>query len=156
MMGLPYGPESSAYEIGAVFMAISLDPELAMVFLISIPVLAVALGLIMKNAFPRFDRLQSMFDRLNNNVEENATNVRVVKSFVREEFEKEKFEKSNSLLYKAAWGAIRLVVMDMPIMTLVMNVNDYRSRLAGRKIKFLPDSLRLQISWRLSPIHSRF
>ncbi len=122
MMGLRMALRAPLMLIGAVFMAISLDPELAMVFLISIPVLAVALGLIMKNAFPRFDRLQSMFDRLNNNVEENATNVRVVKSFVREEFEKEKFEKSNSLLYKAAWGAIRLVVMDMPIMTLVMNV----------------------------------
>ena len=122
MMGLRMALRSPVMLIGAVIMATRLDGELAMVFLISIPVLGVALALIMKNAFPRFDLLQNMFDRLNNNVEENATNVRVVKSFVREDYEREKFEQSNSLLYKAAWGAIRLVVMDMPVMTLVMNV----------------------------------
>ena len=122
MMGLRMALRSPVMLIGAVVMAVNLDRELAMVFLIAIPVLGLALALIMKNAFPRFDNLQSMFDRLNNNVEENATNVRVVKSFVREDFEKEKFAASNSLLYKASWRAIRLVVMDMPIMTLVMNV----------------------------------
>ena len=122
MMGLRMALRAPVMLIGAVVMAVSLDKELAMVFLISIPVLGIALALIMKNAFPRFDQLQRMFDRLNNNVEENATNVRVVKSFVREDYEKEKFEQSNSLLYKAAWRAIRLVVMDMPVMTLVMNI----------------------------------
>lgn len=122
MMGLRMALRAPVMLIGAVVMAVSLDKELAMVFLISIPVLGIALAFIMKNAFPRFDRLQRMFDRLNNNVEENATNVRVVKSFVREDYEKEKFEQSNSLLYKAAWRAIRLVVMDMPVMTLVMNI----------------------------------
>lgn len=122
MMGLRMALRAPVMLLGAVFMAISLDAELAMVFLVSIPVLGLALGLIMKNAFPRFDQLQKMYDRLNSNVEENATNVRVVKSFVREDYEKEKFEKSNTLLYRAAWRAIRLVVADMPIMTLVMNV----------------------------------
>lgn len=122
MMGLRMALRAPVMLLGAVFMAISLDAELAMVFLVAIPVLGLALGLIMKNAFPRFDQLQKMYDRLNSNVEENATNVRVVKSFVREDYEKEKFEKSNTLLYRAAWRAIRLVVADMPIMTLVMNV----------------------------------
>ncbi len=122
MMGLRMALRAPIMLIGAVIMAISLDSELAVVFCVAIPVLAVALVLIMKNAFPRFDNLQKMYDRLNSNVEENATNVRVVKSFVREDYEREKFEESNSLLYRAAWKAIRLVIMDMPVMTLVMNV----------------------------------
>lgn len=122
MMGLRMALRAPIMLIGAVVMAISLDSELAVVFCVSIPVLALALVLIMKNAFPRFDSLQKMYDRLNSNVEENATNVRVVKSFVREDYEREKFEQSNSLLYRAALRAIRLVIMDMPVMTLVMNI----------------------------------
>ncbi len=122
MMGLRMAMRAPVMLIAAFIMATQLDAQLSVVYLISIPVLAVALTIIMLNGFPRFEVLQKMYDRLNSNVRENATNVRVVKSFVREEHEKEKFEKSNQDLMQAGWRAMHLIIMDMPIMTLVMNV----------------------------------
>ena len=122
MMGLRMAMRAPVMLIAAFVMATQLDSQLALVYLISIPVLAVALGIIMMNGFPRFEVLQKMYDRVNSNIRENATNVRVVKSFVREEYEKEKFEDSNMKLMNAGWRAMHLIIMDMPIMTLVMNV----------------------------------
>ena len=122
MMGLRMAMRAPVMLIAAFVMATQLDSQLALVYLISIPVLAIALGIIMMNGFPRFEVLQKMYDRVNSNIRENATNVRVVKSFVREEHEKEKFEDSNMKLMNAGWRAMHLIIMDMPIMTLVMNV----------------------------------
>lgn len=122
MMGLRMALRSPVMLIGAAVMAIRLDVGLSVVLFIALPVLAVVLGFIMFKAFPQFDILQKMYDRLNSNVQENATNARVVKSFVREDFEREKFEKSNTLLQKTGYSAIRLVVMDMPIMIMIVNV----------------------------------
>ena len=82
--------------IGALIMAIALEPRLSMIFVVSIPVLLAAVFIITKMGFPRFTRMQAKIDRLNSTVQENITNVRVVKSFVREDFEEQKFAKANS------------------------------------------------------------
>ena len=81
--------------IGALFMAIALRPSLAVVLAVAIPVLFVVLLIIIRIGFPRFGIMQDKVDGLNSNIQENITNVRVVKSFVRRDFEIKKFRKSN-------------------------------------------------------------
>lgn len=76
----------------------------------------------MKNAFPRFNIMQAKIDRLNSVVQENITNARVVKSFVREDYEKEKFYDVNDDLRKNSLRAFSLVILTMPIMTIAMNI----------------------------------
>lgn len=108
--------------IGALIMAFVMNPKLALVLLIVIPLLALVLTLIMKNAFPRFDKMQNRIDSLNSVVQENITNARVVKSFVREDYEKKKFGDSNENLKQSSLHAMTLVILTMPVMTLAMNI----------------------------------
>lgn len=107
----------------ALFMAIRLNAELALVLAVTIPLLLLALGLIIRKAMPMFDVMQRCVDRLNGNIQENLTNVRVVKSFVREEFEKEKFRRSNDDLMNNALYAMKIVILNMPLMMLAMNLS---------------------------------
>ena len=106
--------------IGALIMSISLEPTLSMIFLVSIPVLLVAIFIITKMGFPRFTRMQTKIDRLNSTVQENITNVRVVKSFVREDFENNKFADANSDLKQTGMGAMKVMIFLQPIMSLCM------------------------------------
>ncbi|MBR5538337.1 MAG: ABC transporter ATP-binding protein, partial [Clostridia bacterium] len=92
--------------IGAVIMTITISPKLALVLAFAIPSLAALLFVVMKVGFPRFGIMQSKVDALNNTVGENFTNIRVVKSFVREDFEEEKFDESNENLRAAALSAM--------------------------------------------------
>jgi len=108
--------------IGALIMAIRLNASLAVVIAVVIPVLVIALVLVMKTAFPRFQMMQKKLDRLNTNVQENLTNIRVVKSFVREKEEYEKFSEANGDLYDTSMSAFKVVIATMPIMTVAMNV----------------------------------
>lgn len=82
--------------IGALIMAFRLNSQLALTILCIIPLLAIALLVIMKVAFPRFTKMQQKLDALNTTTQENLINIRVVKSFVRERFEEEKIQKGQS------------------------------------------------------------
>lgn len=108
--------------IGALIMAFLTNAKLATVIVIVIPVLLGILLLIMKNGFPRFKIMQSKIDKLNCVVQENITNARVVKSFVREDREIEKFEDANSDLKDNTLKALSVVIFTMPVMTLAMNI----------------------------------
>ncbi len=108
--------------IGGLIMAIRLRSDLAMTFLISIPVLLVFVGSNILTAFPRFKNVQSKVDGLNSTVQENTTNVRVVKSFVREEDENKKFHKANGDLKNAQLRAMRIVIQMQPVTTLIMYI----------------------------------
>ena len=108
--------------IGALIMAISINGKLALVIAVVIPLLILSIGLVMKTAFPRFQAMQKKLDGLNSSIQESLTNIRVVKSFVRDDFEVEKFSKSNGDLKEATLRAMGVVIMTMPIMTLFMNV----------------------------------
>ncbi|MBO6108947.1 MAG: ABC transporter ATP-binding protein [Eubacterium sp.] len=108
--------------IGGLIMAFMINMELALVLLIVIPVLIVALAIVMKIAFPRFNTMQKSIDALNSRIQENITNQRVVKSFVRDDFEMETFDKSNENLKDKTLRAIRVVIFTMPIMMLTMNI----------------------------------
>ena len=106
--------------IGGLIMAIRIRPDLAMVFLISIPVLLVFVGGNILTAFPRFKNMQARVDSLNSTVQENITNVRVVKSFVREQDEVKKFNQANGNLKNAAMRAMKIVIQMQPVTTLLM------------------------------------
>ncbi len=108
--------------IGALIMAISMRPKLSIVLAVTIPLMLLALSLVIINAFPRFTRMQTKIDKLNNTVQENVSNVRVVKSFVREKHETEKFYAANSDLKESGLSAMRIVILNGPIMTLFMNI----------------------------------
>lgn len=108
--------------IGALIMSFMLNPKLALVILCVIPLLGIALYLTVSTGFPRFAIMQKKLDGLNIATQENFTNVRVVKSFVRESFEEEKFEIANKDLKEKTIHAMKVVILTMPIMTLAMNV----------------------------------
>ena len=107
--------------IGALIMAIMLKPSLSLVLAVSIPLMLICIGGIIAIGFPRFSKLQTKIDALNSNIQENITNVRVVKSFVREEFEEDKFRTSNRNLKDAGISAVKVMIFLMPVMTLFMN-----------------------------------
>ena len=108
--------------IGALIMAISLSPSLAVVLAVAIPILALLLLFVVRVGFPRFNAMQGKIDALNNTVGENLTNIRVVKSFVREEHENEKFGAANDNLRSAGLAAMNVMIFIQPIMMLVMNL----------------------------------
>lgn len=108
--------------IGALIMAISLNPSLATVFYVSVPLMLIAIGVLILMGFPRFQKMQSKIDELNNTVQENISNQRVIKSFVSEEHENKKFKKANSALKNAGMSAMRVLIFMHPVTTLFMNL----------------------------------
>ena len=108
--------------VGALIMTISMNPGLARVLAVTLPVLLIVQALVIRAAFPRFTRMQSRLDALNTDIQENLTGVRVVKSFVREDFEQQKFDTANGNLKAAGLSALRLMVSIMPLMMLIMNL----------------------------------
>lgn len=108
--------------IGGLIMAIMMNARLAIILGVVIPVLIVSLVIVIGKAFPRFNIMQTKIDSLNSRIQENITNTRVVKSFVRDEFEKETFNKANEDLKEKSLSAMKIVILTMPIMTLAMNI----------------------------------
>ncbi len=106
--------------VAALIMAIITRPSLSVVFAVSIPLLIIAIAGIIGTGFSRFGRMQTKIDALNSSVQENITNVRVVKSFVREDHEREKFGKANRDLKSSAMRAMKTVIFMQPVMTLIM------------------------------------
>ena len=107
--------------IGAAVMAVSINPTLSLVFIIALPVLGVGIYLIMSNAHPRFEAMLKKYDGLNAQVQENLIAVRVVKAFVREDYEKVKFEEAAQAVRTAQVRAEKLVILTMPLMQIMMN-----------------------------------
>ena len=107
--------------IGALFMAFMMNAQLALVVLVVIPILVLLIALVIRTAFPRFDYMQKKLDALNSTIQEMLTNVRVIKSFVRGEYEEGRFAKANEELKKSSLDAFKVVILNMPIMMLLMN-----------------------------------
>lgn len=107
--------------IGALFMAFMMNSQLALVVLVVIPILIILIAIIIKTAFPRFEIMQKKLDALNSNIQEVLTNVRVIKSFVREDYEKQRFAASNEELKQSSLSAFKVVILNMPIMMFLMN-----------------------------------
>ena len=100
----------------SLIMAFEINKELSLIFLILIPIVGVALGLISTKVYPIFDRVFKKYDDLNEIVEENVSSIRVVKSYVLEEKEKEKFSKTSNEIYKDFTKAEKIMALNSPIM----------------------------------------
>ena len=122
MMGLRMALRAPGMFLGALIMAFMMNRQLAVIILIVIPLLLAAIILILKTAFPRFGEMQRRLDRLNSGIQESLMNVRVVKSFVREAHEIEKFSRLNRDLKESSLRALRIVITTMPVMMFAMNV----------------------------------
>lgn len=108
--------------IMAIIYAIKFSARLSTVFAVVVPVLVVALAIIMTHAFPLFKQMFRRYDDLNATVQEDLIAVRVVKAFVRSDYEKQRFKKSNDALMSASVAAERLVIINNPIMMLCVYV----------------------------------
>ena len=108
--------------IGALIMAFVMNVQLSLVVLVVIPILITLIALVIRTAFPRFDIMQKKLDALNSTVQEMLTNVRVIKSFVRGDYEEGRFARANEDLKESSLNAFKVVILNMPIMMVMMNV----------------------------------
>ena len=122
MMGLRMMLRAQGMFLGAFVMAFWMNAELAAVILVVIPLLTAAIVWILRTAYPRFTAMQKALDTLNSGIQEVLTNVRVVKSFVREDYEEKRFADTNRELKEAGLRALKIVIATMPVMMFAMNV----------------------------------
>lgn len=109
--------------IFATIMAIQINRTLSVLFLILIPILFTLMVLIIRTAHPRFIKLMKKIDDLNANVQENLIGIRVVKAFVRERFEKEKFEATVEEVRATQILAEKVAILGMPLLTFMMSAS---------------------------------
>lgn len=106
--------------IFSVIMGLSINVYLTLVYIVMIPLLAAGLLIIMTKAMPLFRKIFKKYDAMNNSVQENVSGIRVVKAFVREQHEDDKFDKASSQVKKDFTKAEKLVALNSPIMQFVM------------------------------------
>ena len=104
--------------IFAMIMSFNVNARLSLIFVIFIPIIALALGLIIKFAHPVFSKVFKKYDKLNNIVQENLHGIRVVKSFVREDHETDKFKAVSEEIYTDFSKAEKIVAFNMPVMQI--------------------------------------
>jgi ATP-binding cassette subfamily B protein len=126
--------------IGGLIMAISIRPSLSVVFAVTMPLMIITIGVVIVTGFPLFQNMQSKVDTLNSTVQENVTNVRVVKSFVREDVEVNKFKKANANLREAGMRAFKNVISIFPLMNFFMYGTIIAVVWVGHKIILDPSS----------------
>ena len=104
----------------ALFMAMKINSRMALVFLAVQPILAIGMGILMKVVGPVFERAFKIYDRMNTVVQENVRGIRVVKTYVREDHETEKFEGVSGMLYRTFSKAQKTMAGVMPLMQFCM------------------------------------
>lgn len=120
-MGLRMLTRAPVMLVAALLVAISINARLAVVLLIVIPVMAIAIGVLMRITTRLFEAMQRKIDGLNGAVQENLVAIRVVKAFVRGAYEKTKFKSANDALTGAAMAVVMRIVFIMPVMMLCFN-----------------------------------
>lgn len=129
--------------ISSIVMAWTISTRMASIFLCIIPILLIALFIIIKFAHPTFEKVFKTYDVLNNVVQENLMGIRVVKSFVREDYEIEKFKGVSSKIYKLFSKAERLLSLNQPIMMLCMDLCLILIAWVGSKLIITTNSIAL-------------
>ncbi len=109
--------------ISGIILTIAMSPKIAMIFLAITPILGITMGLLIKKAFPLFTKVQQKIDKVNSVIRENVVGARVIKSFVREEFEEERFGKANQDLRDTTIRSFNLMILLMPLVMLIMNAS---------------------------------
>ena len=104
----------------AIAMGMTISVKLALIYVVILPFLAAALIIVMKKAMPLFRRIFKKYDALNNSVQENVGGIRVVKSFVREDYEKKKFDKASGEVRNDFTKAEKIIALNSPVMMLAM------------------------------------
>lgn len=122
MMGLRVLVRAPALLIVSAVFAFSINVKLSLILVVMLPIMIVIVALILKFGFPMFQKMQKKIDNVNRVVQENLIGIRVVKAFVREDKEKEKFHNASDELAKQGSKAAGLVVTVLPILMLMMNV----------------------------------
>lgn len=123
MMSMRLMLRSPLMLVMAVFFVVRINLELAGVLLAAIPILGFSVFFILRKGFPFFLKVQQKVDQLNEVVRENLINIRVVKSFVREDFEAHKFKDKSESLRDTVIHASNIIVSIFPVMQLVMNLS---------------------------------
>lgn len=108
---------------GGIIMMIAMSTKVALIFLALIPIIAIVMGFIIKNAFPLFKVVQNKIDNVNNVIRENLIGARVVKSFVRQDYENRRFEKANNELKDVTIKGYNIMILLMPSLMLIMNLS---------------------------------
>ena len=121
LMILRMGLRAPILLAGAASMAVLISRRLSLIFLAALPILAAAIITMMKNGYPRFQQMLRRVDAMNASVQENLTGIRVVKAYVREEHETEKFTENAEALRKAQFFAERLILLTLPILQLTIS-----------------------------------
>ncbi|WP_419034387.1 ABC transporter ATP-binding protein [Dysgonomonas gadei] len=131
LMGMRLMLRSPLMLVMAIFFVININTDLALILIGAVPVLGISVFLILRKGFPLFMKVQQKVDNLNAVVRENLINIRVVKSFVREDFESKKFTRSSEDLRDMVVRASNIVVTMFPVMQLIMNVSTIAILWAG-------------------------
>ncbi len=108
--------------IGSVIMAFTINAEIAIIFVILLPILAGIIAVVINFSFKRFGKLQDCVDKLNSNMSEFLTNIRLIKALTRENHENNKFDDVNTNLKKTGLSAFKINILQMPLMTIVINM----------------------------------
>ena len=109
--------------VGGIIYAVRLQPQLAVVFLVAIPLIVGIIGLNIKKTFPLFKTVQSKLDKVNAVIQENLTGIRVVKAYNRAEHETERFGEANDDFVDISIKAHKRMALMMPLVTIVMNLS---------------------------------
>lgn len=121
MMGLRILVRAPALLIVSAVFAFSINAKLSMILLVLFPIMIIIIAVILKFGFPMFQKMQKKIDNINRVVQENLIGIRVVKAFVREDKEKDKFHNASDELAKQGSKASGLIITVMPVMMLLMN-----------------------------------
>ncbi len=106
--------------IAGTIMAFKINPRMAILFLVAIPVIAIGIIIISSLAYPRFEKMMKKFDVMNGAIQENLIGIRIVKAYVRQPYEEEKFKKAAADVKKAQTHAEKLIIFMMPLMQIVL------------------------------------
>ena len=129
----------------ALIMAMAISPKMSVAFAVVVPILAVGLFLIMKNAMPIFRAVFKKYDNLNNSVQENVSGMRVVKAYVREDYEKKKFNRASDEVAADFTKAEKILAFNSPLMQLCFNLLNLTISFFGTMLIIKSGSVELDI-----------
>ncbi|OOB77346.1 MAG: ABC transporter [Epulopiscium sp. Nuni2H_MBin001] len=108
--------------IGSIIMAYTINSQIALVFVVLVPILSIIIYVVVRLSYQKFVFLQQKIDELNSRVREVLVNIRVIKAFTREEHEEEKFKNVNSTLRDTSLTAYRITLLQTPLLTIAVNI----------------------------------
>ena len=121
-MGLRILVRAPLQIIGSLILALIISPSLSVVFLFLIPLIIVVLFILINKSYPLFSRVQEKMDKVNNRLQENLAGIRLVKAFVRQDLELDKFSKANDELMSMNMRAEKILAFSQPLMMFFLNM----------------------------------